>query len=141
MDFNLSTALQIINMVGTFAVGVWLYLEKRNDKTNERVAEVEKALKKQTAEATNAIAIIKESESAARVECRRQCDDDIEAHSERITRVEEVTKAAPSHEDLAKIYDRINDVAEEVSTLTGQLGGIETNLRTILNRIIEKGMP
>jgi ABC-type transporter Mla subunit MlaD len=29
--------LQGINMLGTFALGVWLYLEKRSDKTNERV--------------------------------------------------------------------------------------------------------
>lgn len=33
-------ALQGINMVGTFALGVWLYLEKRSDKTNERVTEL-----------------------------------------------------------------------------------------------------
>lgn len=32
--------LQGINMVGTFALGVWLYLEKRSDKTNERVTEL-----------------------------------------------------------------------------------------------------
>lgn len=32
--------LQLINMIGTFAIGVWLYLEKRNDKTNERITEL-----------------------------------------------------------------------------------------------------
>lgn len=32
--------LQGINMLGTFALGVWLYLEKRSDKTNERVKEL-----------------------------------------------------------------------------------------------------
>lgn len=32
--------LQGINMVGTFALGVWLYLEKRSDKTNERVSDL-----------------------------------------------------------------------------------------------------
>ncbi len=32
--------LQAINMLGTFALGVWLYLEKRNDRTNERVTEL-----------------------------------------------------------------------------------------------------
>lgn len=29
--------LQAVNMIGTFAIGIWLYLEKRNDKTNDRV--------------------------------------------------------------------------------------------------------
>ncbi|MBA3997059.1 MAG: hypothetical protein C0466_07800 [Candidatus Accumulibacter sp.] len=32
--------LQLINMVGTFALGAWLYLEKRNDKTNVRIDEL-----------------------------------------------------------------------------------------------------
>lgn len=32
--------LQAINILGTFALGIWLYLEKRNDKTNERVTEL-----------------------------------------------------------------------------------------------------
>jgi len=32
--------LQGINMLGTFALGVWLYLEKRSDKTNERVTDL-----------------------------------------------------------------------------------------------------
>lgn len=30
-------ALQATNMMGTFALGVWLYIERRGDKTNERV--------------------------------------------------------------------------------------------------------
>ena len=32
--------LQLINMVGTFALGVWLYLEKRSDKTNDRITDL-----------------------------------------------------------------------------------------------------
>ena len=32
--------LQLINMIGTFALGVWLYLEKRSDKTNERITDL-----------------------------------------------------------------------------------------------------
>lgn len=32
--------LQGINMIGTFSLGCWLYLEKRSDKTNARVTEL-----------------------------------------------------------------------------------------------------
>lgn len=35
---TIRTGLQVVNMLGMFAIGVWLYLEKRNDKTNERVS-------------------------------------------------------------------------------------------------------
>lgn len=34
------TGLHAINMIGTAAIGIWLYLEKRSDKTNERVTEL-----------------------------------------------------------------------------------------------------
>ncbi len=38
MDYDtIKVWLQIINMVGTFGLGCWLYLEKRSDKTNERI--------------------------------------------------------------------------------------------------------
>jgi uncharacterized protein YoxC len=40
MDMDIRVWLQIINMVGTFALGVWLYLEKRSDKTNERITDL-----------------------------------------------------------------------------------------------------
>lgn len=39
---NLYAWIQLINMLGTFALGVWLYLEKRNDKTNERITDLGK---------------------------------------------------------------------------------------------------
>ena len=32
--------LQAINMLGTFGLGCWLYLEKRSDRTNERVTQL-----------------------------------------------------------------------------------------------------
>lgn len=32
--------LQGLNMLGTLVIGVWLYLEKRSDKTNDRISEL-----------------------------------------------------------------------------------------------------
>ena len=37
---TLRLALQATNMMGTFALGIWLYLEKRGDKTNDRVSDL-----------------------------------------------------------------------------------------------------
>lgn len=37
---TIKIGLQAINMLGTFALACWLYLEKRSDKTNERVTEL-----------------------------------------------------------------------------------------------------
>ena len=35
---DIDVALRAVNMIGTAALGVWFYLEKRSDKTNERVS-------------------------------------------------------------------------------------------------------
>ena len=32
--------LQAINMFGTFGIGCWLYVERRNDKTNDRITQL-----------------------------------------------------------------------------------------------------
>lgn len=46
MDFEVvKTGLTVVNMVGTFGIGVWLYMEKRSDKTNARIDVVETSLK------------------------------------------------------------------------------------------------
>ncbi|MDR3323255.1 MAG: hypothetical protein LBS89_03525 [Zoogloeaceae bacterium] len=34
---NTRLLLQVLNMVGTVVIGCWMYLEKRNDKTNVRI--------------------------------------------------------------------------------------------------------
>lgn len=37
---TIKVALQAVNMLCTAVIGAWLYLERRNDKTNERVTEL-----------------------------------------------------------------------------------------------------
>lgn len=45
MDLEvIKTALTVINMLGTLGIGIWLYLEKRSDKTNARIDTVEASL-------------------------------------------------------------------------------------------------
>lgn len=45
MDIEIiKTGLMMINMLGTLAIGVWLYLEKRSDRTNQRIDDVEGVL-------------------------------------------------------------------------------------------------
>ena len=99
--------LQGINMVGTFALGVWLYLEKRSDKTNERVVEL-----------------------SQRVE---QIDRDLSS-------LQSTAQAAPTHADIARVYESLNTLAGTVNQLVGENRGQTDTLRLILNRITEKGL-
>lgn len=101
-------AVPVINMLGTFSLGVWMYLERRSDKTNDRVTEL-----------------------AGKVE---KLDKDV-------TALESTAASAPSHADIARVYDSVNDLSRTVHQLVGENRGQTDTLRLILNRITEKGMP
>jgi predicted nucleic acid-binding Zn-ribbon protein len=111
-------SLLAINTAGTFLIGIWLYLERRNDKTNERV--------------DTAIAAI----TALKAETEQRLDD----HSTRLARLEAATSKAPTHADLSDLHEKINSVAGTTREIQGELRGISDSLRLILGRITEKGM-
>lgn len=103
----IKSAVPVINMLGTFALGVWMYLERRNDKTNDRVTEL-----------------------ASKVE---KLDKDMSG-------LQQATEGAPSHADLAKVYESINSLAATVHVLVGENRGQSDTLRLILNEIAKKGL-
>lgn len=108
MDLEtLKTWLQAVNMLGTFALGCWLYLEKRSDKTNERVT---------------------------------QLANEVDDLGKAVTGLKAGADAAPSHADIAKVYESINELAATVNQLVGENRGQSDTLRLILNQITQRGM-
>lgn len=95
------------SLIGNFAIGIWLYLERRSDKTNDRVSELGQRL--------DAI------------------DRDVSA-------LQSTAQAAPTHADLARVYESLNTLAGTVNQLVGENRGQTDTLRLILNRITEKGL-
>lgn len=99
--------LYLISLLGNFGFGTWLYLEKRNDKTNDRISGL-----------------------TAQVE-------DLERE---VAALKSVSGLAPTHADLAKVYDSINAQGETLNQLVGENRGQSDTLRLILNQIMKKGM-
>ena len=66
---------------------------------------------------------------------------DAREHADRIARLESMAQNAPTHNDLSKVYERLNRVAESVSRIEGTLVSFGDTQRLILNRIAQKGMP
>lgn len=83
-------------------------MEKRGDKTNERVGQI-----------------------AEKVDTLDKDVASLKAASDK----------APSHQDLAKVYEAINELAEKVDKMIGGSESQTMTLRQILNRVIERGMP
>lgn len=102
----------IANFLLTWGVALYMYLSNKNKATNQRIGELEKA-----------IAI------------------DIKDHEQRVTTLEAVAKTAPTHDDLSKVYVRINGISDQLKELIGENRQQTDTLRLIQNRIIEKGMP
>lgn len=104
--------LMAANIVTNLGVGFYAHLVSKNKATDDRVADLE-----------------------------AQIAADKQAHAERISRLEVICEKAPTHADLAAVYEKLNRVVESSSRMEGQLGGVADTLRLILNRIAERGMP
>lgn len=110
--------LLVLSMVLHFAYTVWAYIDRRGDKTNEKIVEL-----------TTKVSDL---------------DSDV-------TSLKALTEKAPSHADLGKVYEAIKDQKESTNTtigilsatvhqLVGENRGQTDMLRSIYNRLAEKGL-
>ncbi len=84
--------LDVIYKVGVVVFAVWLYLDRRNDKTHERISSLEK-----------------------------QVDERMDGHADRITKLEVHVKSVPGHHDLAEIYKEMRKLSESLSKIDSNL--------------------
>lgn len=126
--------LQVINMLGTFALGAWLYLEKRSDKTNSRVTDLEKKMSGLDTDLTRI-------ESTCKACTFGDLSSQIGELEKDVSALKTSSENAPNHGDLSKVYESVRELAKEVNQLVGEFEVQGQTLRQILNRIIEKGMP
>lgn len=113
MDFaQITPYVAAANFVLTWVIGFYVHLVNKNKVTDDKIAELE-----------------------------AQIANDKRQHAERISRLEVIAEKAPTHADLATVYEKLNRVAESNSRMEGQLDGVADTLRLILNRIAERGMP
>jgi len=60
-------------------------------------------------------------------------------HRERIGRLEATVNQGPTHEDLADLHERITDLSQSVSTLTGEFKGANHTLELIHTFLLNGG--
>lgn len=108
---EVTMALGVGNFILTWGVALYMYLANKNKATNERIGKLEDDL-----------------------------SDKIDGHSGRITHLETVTEMAPTHHDLAQVYEGQKRSDEKLNQLIGESRGQSDTLRLILNQITQKGM-
>lgn len=127
---DLVLALSLINHLLTWGVALYMYMANKNKATNERINKLEDDME-----------VKLDDHSLAEEQKFGEISRDLRASSERIQHLETAADRAPSHADLAKVYESLNQLAGTVNQLVGENRGQSDTLRLILNRITEKGMP
>ena len=94
--------LDVIYKVGVAVFGVWLYLDRRNDKTHVRINKLEERI-----------------------------DGRLDGHSDRIVRVETKLTKQPTHDNLAELYREIRKVAETISILATSQASLQATLESV----------
>lgn len=110
--------LLVISMVLHFANTIWGYIERRNDKTSEKIAEIETRI----AGVERVVSEVKTASNSA------------PTHSD-------LGKVYDAMRQLADSTNQsINNLAGTVNQLVGENRGQSDTLRLILNRITDKGI-
>ena len=102
---------QLVNAAAT--VGIWLYV-----RYGDRNKEIDQRFERLSADV----------------------DARLDEHGRDIQRLRGLNERAPTHEDLARIHDKINRTAQAVSAMGAKLDAMNDNLRLILTRIADRGM-
>jgi len=102
-------AFQVLQFLLTGGIGVYVYMSGKDTVTNGRISKLEADI-----------------------------DAKIDQHGERIAKIEARAEKAPTHEDLAKIYDKINKQSECLSRLEGEFEGVKRTLQLIHETLMER---
>lgn len=57
-------------------------------------------------------------------------------HDDRLARIEAAAKSIPTHDDLATIYERINETSRLIHRIEGTVEGMDNNLRLVLSKLV-----
>ncbi len=105
----LNTWIDLAQFVLTAVIGAWFYLERKRDKTDELIAAL-----------------------------RTDLDGRIDDHHDRIARLETTSNTAPSHQDMARIHQRIDEVSGAMKRLEGESGAQTRILNLVYESLVSK---
>lgn len=100
---------QVLQFLITGALGFYVYMSNKDKVTNDRIGSLE-----------------------------TEIDKKIDSHSERLARVEALTEKAPTHEDLARVYEKVNQVSACVNRLEGEFAGVSRVVNLIHETLMEE---
>lgn len=105
----LEFGFQVLQFIVTGVVGIYVYLTRKDTVTNERIGKLEAHI-----------------------------EEKIDDHSARLAHLETEVRAAPSHADIVKLYDKLNEFNAQLNHLTGEFKGANRTLNLIHETLMER---
>lgn len=110
MDMQqIALSISVGNFVLTWGLAFYMHLVNKGKVTEDRITRLEQDL-----------------------------DAKLDGQSERLARLEQDARHAPSHDDLKRIHSRIDDVNERIGTLQGEFSGANRTLNLIHEYLLNK---
>ncbi len=107
---HIALTISAANFVLTWGVALYMYLVNKSKVTNARIGELE-----------------------------RDMDSKLDAHADRLARLEQDVRHAPTHDDIKRIHTRIDDAAGALKRLEGEFGGASRTLALIHEFLLKGG--
>jgi hypothetical protein len=126
---DLVLSIAVANFILTWGVALYMYLANKNKATNERINTLETDVEAKIERHTEAENKKFEGITVA-----------LGDNSQRIQHLETTAEMAPTHHDLAKVYESQNKSDEKLNKLIGENETQSAILRTILTQITQKGL-
>lgn len=112
---DVSMIIDVVWKVGTLLGFLWMYLANRDKVTNARISSLEDAM-----------------------------DNKFDSHMDRISRLEKDVSHSPTHDDIGKLYERMNGLehrlGDRIDSVNGAIKRIEgenASQTRILNLVYE----
>lgn len=106
---DIGLIISTLNFLLTWGIGFYVHITSKNRATNDRLGKLE-----------------------------ADFDTRMDGHGERIARLEEKIEGVPTHDDLAKIYERLNEATSKLNHLTGESSANTRILNLVYESLIDK---
>ena len=125
MDYPaLDFGIKFVNLAVTIGVGFYVWLTNRNRGRHEGITKVED-------ETGKSIKSLKDETVKNIEKMKDEVDDRLGQNAAQLARLEEAGKHTPTHDDLKRIHQRIDDVSGSIAHLQGEFSGAKNTLNLI----------
>lgn len=98
----------VVNSLLTTVIGIYVWISNRNRVTNERISSME-----------------------------RNVDDRLDIYADRLARLEQKVESGPSHDDIKRLHQRIDNIDSGLARLDGQFSGTKHTVDLIYEYLLK----